>query len=492
MEANRKMSFRVKVLGLSVATALLAACGGGGGSGTSNNTTTSASISGKAVDFYLSGATVTFTGCGNATTTTDATGNFTTPQNCSGGAYTVSGGTDIGTGLPFKGVLKSSFSSTDSKAVASPLTTLVANNPNLNLVALFGLGGNPYTTDPMTDAASLKAAVVVQALISQVSSALQGAGATQQQAADAASKALASVLATVSSTGSTSSLINVANIQAVITSAISTSGVTLPAGTTAASLATGVANQVAAVNTAVANIQIGANPAATLAALQAGGVTSAVSTVTSNAALTNYIQLGSVTLNNGNPTTLAMVQASTTTPITVAGGLSDVKISMTGKGTYANSTQTVDAGFKYTTNGNTVNVVIKGVQLTFGSTGALTAATVPVGASYSFSLAGASTASATLTNKTADNLFSAGNVDLSIPTFLSKLSGAASLSSSTLAQYTPASGVVTTASITMAGSTTTTNTVVSVGDGSGSPVTGVSVTAGSTTVAGSGVNVSVN
>lgn len=463
MEANRKMSFRVKVLGISVATALLAACGGGGGAGTSN--TSSTSIPGQAVDFYLKGATVTFTDCGGATATTDAQGNFTTPLNCSASAYTVTGGTDIGTGLAFNGILKSSFSSSNSKTIASPLTTLLAYNPSLSLASL-GVTANPYTTDPMTDAASLRAAEVVQALLNQVSLALQSAGASPQAAADAAAKALANTV-----TGSTFSLTDTTNVQAVITAAVANSGVTLPSGTTAASLAVGVANQVASVNAALANIAIGSTPAVTLAALQAGGVTSALAAVATNTALTNYIQLGNVTLN-GTSKTLAEIQASTATPITVPGGLSDIQINMTGVGTYATSTQTVDTSLTYTTNGNTVNVVIKGIKLTFsGST--LTAATVPAGASYSFNVTGNSSASATLTNSTADNLLSSsgGNVDLSIPTFLNKLHGAAS--SVNTSAYMPAPGVTTTASFTMTGSAAASNTAVSVGDVSGKPVAGV-------------------
>ncbi|MDE2420953.1 MAG: hypothetical protein KGO49_07230 [Gammaproteobacteria bacterium] len=482
MEANRKMSFRVKVLGVSVATALLAACGGGGGSGTSNVNSTS--ISGKAVDFYLNGATVTFTDCGNVTATTDATGNFTTPQNCSNSAYTVTGGTDIGTGLAFKGLLKSSFNSQNQvSTIASPLTTLLAFNPNLNLQSLFGLTKDPRTTDPMTDAASLRAAEVVQALLNQVSTALQGAGATQQQAADAAAKALASVLASTNSTGSTAILTNAANIQSLINLAATNASVTLSSTT----LATTIANQVGSVDTALSNIAIGATPADTLTALKTGGVTSVITTAATSSALTNYIQLSNVLLNGSQSESLAQVQASTTTPISVTGGLSDLQISMSGQGSYASSTQTVDAGFTYTTKGNTVSVVIKGVQLTF-SGGTLTGATVPTGASYSFSVTGTSSASATMTNKTADNLLNNGKVDLSIPVFLSKLSGAASSVNTTA--LIPASGVTTTAALTIGSPST--NAAVSVGDGSGQPVSAVSVISGSTSVVGSGVNVSVN
>ncbi|WP_369070846.1 hypothetical protein [Burkholderia gladioli] len=76
--------FAKHVLGVTIA-ASLTACGGGGGSGSSSGaTTTSATqLSGKAIDGYLSGATVCFDNGQGAcdtsqpSTTTDANGNYT-------------------------------------------------------------------------------------------------------------------------------------------------------------------------------------------------------------------------------------------------------------------------------------------------------------------------------------------------------------------------------------------------------------------------------
>ena len=194
-----------------------------------------------------------------------------------------------------------------------------------------------------------------------------------------------------------------------------------------------------------------------------------------SATLTNYVQLGNVSFNGGTATTLAAVQASTpTAPISLSGSaLSGIQISMAGKGTYANKTVAVNTGFKYTVNGNTVNLTINNVQLVFGSTGALTAATIPAGSSYSYTLKGASTASATATNSTADSLFSNGAVNLSINTFLTKLSGAASLNTTQLNAYTPTPNTAVSATLTIS---PVANTALVLGDTAGASVSG-SVTA---------------
>jgi len=83
-------------------------------------------LSGKAVDGYLSGATVFADmdgdgkqGPNEPSATTDAKGNFTMPQGTFGKLITT-GGTDISTNLPFKGRLTAPAGST----VINPLTTL--------------------------------------------------------------------------------------------------------------------------------------------------------------------------------------------------------------------------------------------------------------------------------------------------------------------------------------------------------------------------------
>jgi len=580
-----------KFIGVAIAAALLSACGGGGGSdagtGGTGGGSTSAPIAGTAVDFYLSGATVTFTGCSNATATTDANGKFTAPAGCSNSAFTVTGGTDIATGLPFTGVLQAPAQSAGSTSavIASPLTTLIAQNPAgaAKIMAALGLSsaGDPLTVDPTTNAKALQAAETVQQLVTQVSNILaslskaNSGGLTPAQAAQAALGALVNSISN-SSSSAPFSLTNVSNIQSVISGAVvnaytnNPTGLNLPAGASIAAYssnigaltAASVANQTAAVSTAMANITIGGSPADTLAALKASGVTAtigantsstsngsliaaipasiltstdpsiqsnlaqlgtafgsgssaavtgavtqlnnnpnlpagasisatAVATSVQKTTITNYIQLAGVTLNNGSALTLDQVQGSVVTgqELTAKGGVSDIKIALNAVGTpYTGSTTSVNAGFKYVLNGNEVDVIINNVQLTFGANGNLTAATVPAGASYSFNVSGAATASVSLTNKGADNLFSGGSVDLSVATFLSKLTNAAALTSAQTAAYTPKVGDKVTTSFNLASST---SSPLGVGIGAapnGVAAPGVSITAGSTTLTGSGIN----
>lgn len=126
-------TFKYSVLAAAL-SALLTACGG---SNNYNNETPfqSKTVSGTAVDFYLADATVQFDNCKDASglpvfVKTNAAGKFTfkTTETCQNSAITVTGGTDIGTGLPFTGALKLKSTNLQSlnsnSAVVSPLTTL--------------------------------------------------------------------------------------------------------------------------------------------------------------------------------------------------------------------------------------------------------------------------------------------------------------------------------------------------------------------------------
>ena len=98
---------------------LLGACGG-------SSSDTTATASGKAVDGYLSGATVTcdanangVADAGETSTTTSSTGAYSLA--CDSGLV-LTGGTNIDTNLPFKGRLRAPSGS----SVITPLTNLVA------------------------------------------------------------------------------------------------------------------------------------------------------------------------------------------------------------------------------------------------------------------------------------------------------------------------------------------------------------------------------
>lgn len=292
------LSKRFTLVAAASAAMLLAACGGGGGDSTPS--TPSATISGKAIDFYLSGATVSFLDCKDSagkvlTTTTNATGDFTFPASCTKSALSVSGGTDIGTGLAFNGVMQAP--AVEYRAgitpMISPLTTLVAQlgaGQAAALAAKLGLSGKDLlNADPMTDADVLKAAVVVQQLVEQISKTLQGVatGAGGTLSADAAAAAAAKAVASVVSSGSgTADLTSASTVSDAIKASVKNAQSSLPStlqgsiDTVAANVAALagplVSKQVGDVSTALGTIKLGGNASSTVAALKSSGALNAL------------------------------------------------------------------------------------------------------------------------------------------------------------------------------------------------------------------------
>ena len=150
----------------------IAAAANSGNSSTPPATT--APAQGTVIDGYLSGATVFIDVNGNGqldtgepSTTTDAQGNYTLPGGVAG-TIIAFGGTDISTGLEFKGALKAPSGST----VVTPLTTLVTDlvaregsvaNAEAAVFRAMGLasldsGINLLTFDPVAAAQSTDAA----------------------------------------------------------------------------------------------------------------------------------------------------------------------------------------------------------------------------------------------------------------------------------------------------------------------------------------------
>jgi len=118
---------------------LFSGCGGGGGSTGGGGGSSSKTVSGTAVDGYISGANVCLDTNKNdtceasepsASTLSDGTFSFTTTVS---GDYPIiiSGGTDTATGETFVGTLKNIISLDDTNSSLdtkiTPLTTLVAN-----------------------------------------------------------------------------------------------------------------------------------------------------------------------------------------------------------------------------------------------------------------------------------------------------------------------------------------------------------------------------
>ncbi len=252
--------------------------------------------SGQGRRLYLSQANVVFTDCNNQATTTDSTGNFTFPSGCSKSAIKVSGGTDIGTGLAFGGVLLAPASDVaqGSTAVVTPFTTLltqVGTDQSATLAAKLGVqSSNLLTQDPMLDVTMLKGAVVLQQLIEQIAKALAGLSAstggslTAEAAAAAAAKAVGTTV--IGSSGSVD-LTSTTLISNAVAAAVTNSEAALPssvqasisavAANVAALVTPLIASQVANVSAGLANATLGATPAATVAALQKAGALQALS-----------------------------------------------------------------------------------------------------------------------------------------------------------------------------------------------------------------------
>ncbi|PUA20197.1 hypothetical protein [Glaciimonas sp. PCH181] len=182
---------------LSVAVALaLAACGGGGGSTSTPTPTAASTTSGKAVDGYLSGSAVLcdtnkngVADTGEAVVLTDAQGNFTFTTACASNIV-VSGGTNIDTGLPFTGVLKTTAGST----VATPITSLMvdAGLTNAQVAAFLGLpvGTDPTKLDPsattngvLNNPDALKRTLALQQIIQQTTNTIATLGGNTTVAA---------------------------------------------------------------------------------------------------------------------------------------------------------------------------------------------------------------------------------------------------------------------------------------------------------------------
>lgn len=200
------MRFKVfKYSAMTIAlTSLLTACGGGGGSSSNDSGTaapfTPKTLASKAVDFYLAGATVQLDDCKTADgkpvlLTTGPNGEFTvtTSKDCTSSSLTITGGTDIGTNLPFTGTLKIKkidlHTLSSNSLTVTPLTTLQAYAPTADMsLVLRNLGLSEATLNklkasnfdlsnfnPITDANAQDMVIifVIQQLANQIEDSMQ-------------------------------------------------------------------------------------------------------------------------------------------------------------------------------------------------------------------------------------------------------------------------------------------------------------------------------
>jgi hypothetical protein len=205
------------------------------------------------LDGYLSGATVFADANGNgqldpgeASTTTNANGNFILFGGA--GSLVAFGGTDISTGLPFKG----QFAAPSGAAVITPLTTLLAMGANqAKIAAALNLpsGIDLTTLDPISaakagdpnGAAVYTAGAKVYDTVSMIASALAGAGGTFSAAVK---DAFAGIAAAIEGAGI--NLTIKASVSALVTQVAQTEHLTLASG-----VADSVATLIVADNTAL-------------------------------------------------------------------------------------------------------------------------------------------------------------------------------------------------------------------------------------------------
>ena len=551
---NMTLKTTFTTLTIAVATALLAGCGGS--SNDSLPPSNQPVAQGKAVDFYLSGATVTFDNCPNSPSVkTDKVGSFTYPAACNNisTALTVTGGVDIGTGLPFEGVLKAPKANAGTLNIASPLTTLVATTSGnaSELAAKLGLSGtNLLTIDPMTNKDLLKQTVVVQQFVDQIQKTLLQLSAstngtmTAAQAAAAASAALSASI--TASTGSTVDLTNATLAESAVSGAILNAAADNPsslpftgdelrqlAANTAAVAAATIADKVADVNkltyVAIPNAtadSLKATLGSQLAAIQETATSPAASNLIrpladaltapgvdvnalralGNAVINNpngiatalvavnnslpeenripatvvadlqqaelyrnYLQLDSISLNGGTAYTIGEIERSVSSgnELSVNGPLSNVQVKLNKIGSpFQDTFSEARIGLSYTIGTNQLDLIVNNVSLIFNNNGALTAAAVPLNASYSFRLSGAlNVTGTTVANKAADPLaVSNGAVSLPIDTFLNKVASASGATAAQIANYRPTSGKVVSLKVALG---KTLNTTVRVGTGTG-------------------------
>lgn len=311
--------FKTTALAFATSSLLLAGCGGSSSDSGSNNTQVASK--GKVIDFYLAGANVEFTGCNNnvpTSTTTSPNGDFNIPEACRGTNITVTGGTDIGTGLQNTVTLHAlTVPRNDSGTViVSPLTTLIYHTGTIastaQIAQQLGLDANLLVVDPMTNAQLLKTTLVAQQLIIQAQAALTELGVTNEAtASEAVAKAVAMQMVKSIQNGATlSDLSKTDFIQGVIETSVLNAksslspalqaNISTVAKNVAAVSAALIAEQVQKVNSLNITVVEG-NPAATLAALKAGGQTDVITKATQSEAAANAINAVADSLTTANP-----------------------------------------------------------------------------------------------------------------------------------------------------------------------------------------------
>jgi hypothetical protein len=448
----------------------LSACGGSsGGFGGS-------AFSGLAVDPYIAGATVAYT-CQSGqtgTVTTDSSGAFTLPAGCASPSVHVTGGGDIGYGVPFDSYLDAPSGS----KVASQLTTFIAAAPasKTALLSFLGAGSaDPTQTDPLTNSQLLVAdlaAVQMRAATVAGMVALPGASLTTLSAATP-------VISGINTAATQGVSLNEAGIEAAISAAVvaAANAQILPSALLAggsSTLGTNIAvligpsvlAQVQAVQAALAGATISADGHDTLNALIASGQmtklatligsvdnisslvsaqsaatlasadsTAALRTTGQNAAASatvykNFVAAGDTVQIGGSAQTATTIETLASTGVTLPGPLNSIGVSLSLDGNAFTSTAQASIGFSYSGAGVSGAYIISPMVLAGSAGSSVSSITAPSGATVSFSvtLANGTTASGNITNVSADDILASSSGDgsspvltLDIATFLQRL-----------------------------------------------------------------------
>ena len=395
-------------------TTLLTACAGSDGS---NNSSTapfaSKSISGTAVDFYLANATVKFDDCNGLTTTTGAQGQFSfkTTADCNNSAITITGGTDIGTGLPFTGTLK--IKKTDlqnisnNDLVASPLTSLeyylgsgdlqvVLNNLGLTTAT----AANIKSYNPVKHGSAKEMAVIftLQQLATQIEDNFQAVNKsdgsvalTQEQATQIAFSTIGSALKTQGKTlFDSNGTLQATALDEILTAAVTTAGTTIndPSTPIDPNIKGNINGNITTVSTEINKIAQSGDGATLQAALQdTNNPAAQAALVTIKESLKTPIY-ADFTLAGYS---LAELKASTAAPLALSYANLDTALTVNFKlnNTKSELTDTIKLGFKL--NGSrgalkeNLDVIISNIQVTFKTDGTILSAKVPVNTAINIS-----------------------------------------------------------------------------------------------------------
>ncbi|MFV5466875.1 hypothetical protein [Acinetobacter towneri] len=401
----------LKLTALAAATSLLLSGCGGSSSGGGSTPFTPKSVQGVAVDFYVGGATVSFDDCDGVTTETDADGkfNYTTTQACNESALTVTGGTDLVTGLPFTGTLKVKKTKlqdlgSSTVLVASPLTTLeyyVSSAQELNTI-LANLGitninsSNLSTFDPVSSgtAQEMASIFVLQQLITQIEDSLQALPNSEGNAAlsleEATALAINAVIETLKTPNQplfdSTGAISPTQLSAVLEAAVNTANEKLEEKGAEIRVPEQLAVQVQG------NIQTLSDEVATVLTT-AESANDLVNAIENNEELLELIQdiVKTPLINSFSLASYSLEQIKNSTaaaPLLV--NRTDInntaRITFAMANTTTNVNESAEVGFKVVANRNaleeTLDVYLDKLNIVFNIDGSIQSATIPAGATF--------------------------------------------------------------------------------------------------------------